>query len=145
MLRRSILLGGLVVVLASAPVFEAVRAQPVQSQGQHGTSLKEVKDAVLAATGYGGQAVELTATKVQFVITLVNSKLVGRPAADRENEARRIASVVAGKIADKPEFQGIQAIHVDYVMRDAGRGHTRTIDGIDFRKDPKGNFQHHIT
>jgi hypothetical protein len=145
MLRRPILLGGLAVVFASAPLFEDVRAQPVQSQGQHGTSLKEVKEAVLVATGYGGQAVELAATKVQFVITLVNSKLVGRPAAERETEASRIASVIASKIADKPEFEGIQAIHVDYVTRVAGRGHTRTIDGIDFRKDPKGNFQHHIT
>jgi hypothetical protein len=58
---------------------------------------------------------------------------------------RGIVSTIARIIADKPEFQGIQAIHVDYVKREADSGHTQTIDGIDFRRDPQGNFQRHIT
>ena len=77
---------------------------------------------MLAATGYDGGAVELTATNVQLVVTIVNSKLNGSPAAERENEATRIASKIASIIADK-----------------------QRIDGIDFRKDPQGNFQHHST
>ena len=88
-------------------------------------SLNAVKSAVLAATGYDGKAVELTATKVQFVLTIVNSKLNGSPAAERENEATRIASKIASIIADKPEFKGIQAIHVDYVKREADSGTRR--------------------
>jgi hypothetical protein len=127
------------------PLFEGARAQPLQSQGQHATSLKKVRDAVLTATGYDGKAVELTATKVQFVITLVNSKLVGRPTVERENEAGRIASAIASKIADMPEFKGIQAIHIDYVKREPGSSRSQVIDGIDFRKDPQGDFQRHIT
>jgi hypothetical protein len=129
-------------VLASAALLGVPHAQLAQSQEM---SLDAVKSAVLAATGYDGGAVELTATNVQLVVTIVNSKLNGSPAAERENEATRIASKIASIIADKPEFKGIQGIHVDYVKREADGGHTQRIDGIDFRKDPQGNFQHHIT
>jgi hypothetical protein len=52
-------------------------------------------------------ATELTVTNVQFVVTLVNSKLVVGPAAKRDNEARRIPSATARAIRQKPELQGI--------------------------------------
>ena len=142
MLRQSLFVGWMAFVLATAAPFGAPHAQLAQSQE---TSLNAVKNGVLAATGYDGGAVELTATKVQFVVTIVNSKLIGRSAAERENEATRIASTIASIIADKPEFKGIQGIHVDYVKREMDGSHTQRIDGIDFRKDPQGNFQHHIT
>jgi hypothetical protein len=142
MLRQSLVVGCMAFVLATAAPFGAPCALLAQSQE---TSLNAVKSGVLAATGYDGGAVELTATKAQFVVTIVNSKLIGSPAAERENEATRIASTIASIIADKPEFKGIQGIHVDYVKREADGSHTQRIDGIDFRKDPQGNFQHHIT
>lgn len=145
MLRQSLFVGLFAIMFAITPAIENAHAQSAQSEGQHARSLKDVKDAVLSATGYNGQAVEVSATNVQFVITLVNSKLLGRSAIERENEASHIASVIARTIADKPEFKGIQAIHVDYVQREPDGGPSRTIDGIDFRKDPQGNFQHHIT
>jgi hypothetical protein len=141
-LRQSLFVGWMAFVLAAAAPFGAPHAQPAQSQE---TSLNAVKSGVLAATGYDGGAVELTATKVQFVVTIVNSKLIDRSAAERENEATRIASTIASIIADKSEFKGIQGIHVDYVKREVDGSHTQRIDGIDFRKDPQGNFQHHIT
>ena len=139
MLRPSLFVGWLAFVLASAVPFAASHAQ---STGQQ-TSLNAVKKAVVDATGYDAAAIELTATKMQFVVTIVNSKLIGRPSYQRENEARRIATTIASSVADKPEFREIQAIHVDYLRRESG--HTETIDGIDFRKDPQGNFQHHVT
>ena len=142
MLRQSLFVGWMAFVLATAAPFGAPHAQLAQSQE---TSLNAVKNGVLAATGYDGGAVELTATKVQFVVTIVNSKLIDRSATERENEATRIASTIASIIADKPEFKGIQGIHVDYVKREVDGSHTQRIDGIDFRKDPQGNFQHHIT
>jgi len=142
MMRPLLFVGGLLFVLVSAAPFGNTNAQQAQSQS---TSLNAVKSAVLAATGYDSGAVELTATNVQLVVTIVNSKLNGSPAAERENEATRIASTIAGIITDKPEFKGIQGIHVDYVKREVDGSHTQRIDGIDFRKDPQGNFQHHIT
>jgi hypothetical protein len=140
MLRPVLFVGGLMFALMSAAPFGGPYAQPAQSP-----SLNAVKTNVLAATGYDDRTVELSATKVQFVVTIVNSKLIGGTATERENEAHRIVMTIAHSIADKPEFKGIQAIHVDYVKREAGSGHTETIDAIDFRKDPDGNFRHHIT
>ena len=141
MLRPSLFAGWLAFVLASATPLAASHAQSTQQE----TSLNAVKNAVVDATGYDAAAIELTATKVQFVVTIVNSKLIGGPSYQRENEARRIATTIARNVADKPEFRAIQAIHIDYVRRESGSGHTETIDGIDFRKDPQGNFQHHVT
>ena len=139
MLRPLLFVGGLAFVLTSAAPFGEPRAQPASP------SLNAVKTDVLAATGYEDKSVELTATKLQFVVTIVNSKLIGGTAIERENDANRIVMTIAHSIADKPEFNGIQAIHVDYVNREAGNGHTETVEGMDFRKDPDGNFRHHIT
>ena len=36
------------------------------------------------------------------------------PAARRESAANRITPVIAGVIAEMPEFKGIKAIHIDY-------------------------------
>jgi hypothetical protein len=138
--RPSLLAGWLALVLACAAPFAAPYAQSAPQE----TSLNEVKKAVLDATGYDGGSVELVSTKIQLVVTIVNSKLIDRPSNEREREAERIASTIAHTVAGKPEFESIQAIHVDYVRRQAD-GHTDRIDGIDFRKDPQGNFQHHIT
>ena len=140
MLMRLLPVGFLTILL----VFTPFCARPGVA-GQPDTSLDEVKQAILTATGYEPAAVELTATKVQFVVMLVNSKLTSGPASRRENEARRITEVIAGVIAEMPEYQGIQAIHIDYVSRKSDGSASRIIDGIDFRKDPQGKFCHHIT
>ena len=145
MLKRSLPIGFLAVVLVFTALWEGGHAQSELSPGQPNIPLNEVKQAILTATGYDPAAVELTAAKVQFVVTLVNSKLVTGPASGRESEANRITAAIAGVIAEMPEFQGIQAIHVDYVSRWRDGSASRIIDGIDFRKDPQGNFQHHIT
>ena len=145
MLKRSLLIGSLAVVLVFAALWESAHAQSGLSAGQPSTSLNEVKQAILPSTGYHPSEVELTATNVQFMVTLVNSKLVAGPASRRESEASRITAAIAGVIAEMPEFKGIQAIHVDYVSRKPDGSASRIIDGIDFRKDPQGKFQHHIT
>lgn len=139
MLRPLLFVGGLAFVLMSAAPFGEPRAQPASP------SLDAVKTDVLAATGYDDGTLELTATKVQFTVTILNSKFVGGTAAERENEANRIVMTIAHSIADKPEFKSVQVIHVDYVKRETSSGHTEAVDGIDFRRDPDGNFRHHIT
>lgn len=142
MLRPFLFVGGLVFALTSAAPFGLPYARLAQAQA---TPLDAVKTAVLAATGYDGTTLELAATDVQFVVTIVNSKLNDLSATERENEANRIVATITHNIADRPEFKGIQAIHVDYVRREMGGGHTETIDGLDFRRDQQGNFRHHIT
>lgn len=144
MLRRSLLVA-LATLLISTQLPHSAHAQAAVPQPPSEASVEAVKAAVLGATGYRASAVEVATGKAQLVVTVVNSKLNQRRAFDREHEARRIVLAVSKAIADKPEFAGIQALHVDYVKRDADGGHSRTIDAIDFRKDPQGRFQHHIT
>ena len=145
MLKRSLPIGFLALVVVFAALWKGGHAQSRLSPGQPDTSVNEVKQAILTATGYDPAAVELTATNVQFVVTVVNSKLVLGPAFKRDSEASRITAAIADVIAGMPEFRGIQAIHIDYVSRKPDGSAGRIIDGIDFRKDPQGNFRHHIT
>jgi len=107
--------------------------------------LNEIKQAILNAIGSEPAAVELTATKGQFIITLVNSNLTSGLEPRRESEASRIAEGIADVIAEMPEYQGIEAIHIGYVSRNPDGSASRIIDGTDFRKDPQGKFQDHIT
>lgn len=142
MLRQLLLVGGLTTVMSIAPQVHIAQAQSAQPQAQQANPLAEIKNAIATAGGYDGKAVQLTATKVQLVVTLANSK--AGSAIERESEAIRIVSAITTAIAGKPDFKTIQAIHVDYVTRDAD-GHAHTIDAIDFRKDTQGKFQHHMT
>ena len=144
MLKRLLLIGSLAVVLVFAALSQAAYTEPLSSERQS-RSLGEVKQAILVATGYDPAAVELTATHVQFIVSLVNSKLAAGPASPREVEASRITAAIAGVITEMPEFKGIQAIHIAYVSRKPDGTASRIIDGIDFRKDPQGKFQHHMT
>ena len=108
--------------------------------------MNEVKDAILAKTGYDARSIELQATAASIIVTVVNSSLADqtKPAA-REEEAVSIVRAIADSIADRSEFKGIQAIHIDYVKRESGGTHSETIDGIDFIKNQRGVFVHHIT
>jgi hypothetical protein len=108
--------------------------------------LNEVKSAILAKTGYDAKSIELQATSASIIVTVVNSRLADQtgPAA-REDEAISIVRAIADSIADRSEFKGIQAIHIDYVKRKSGDTHSQAIDGIDFIKNQRGIFVHHVT
>lgn len=145
MLKQSLLIGSLALVLVFAAFCESAHAQSGLSAGPPSTSLNEVKQEILTATCYDPAAVELTATKVQFIVRLVNSRFVDEPAAGRESEASRITAAIAGIIAEMPEFKGIQAIDVDYVSRESHVAPAGSLTGSISAKTPQGNFQHHIT
>jgi hypothetical protein len=137
------LFGDAPIAHAQSPARNVDQVPPAADQLR--ASLPEVKRAILAATGYDAGAVDLAATNIDFVVTLVNSKLASGSAAARENEAGKIVSVIANAISGKEEFKGILALHIDYVTSDADGSHTGTIDKIDFRKDPQGQFLHHVS
>ena len=103
-------------------------------------ALPEVKKAILAATEYESGSVEVSATSLVIVVTLVNSGQAAGSNAGRENEARSIASAIASASAGRQELKGILALHIDYMTREPDGSHSRTIDKIDFRKDPAGSF-----
>ena len=116
------------------------RTQQTQSSG----ALGGVKSAITSVTGYDASALEVAATGSQLMIKVINSPLAGRSAVERESEAQRIASAVSASIAGKPEFASLNGIHVDYVVRNSDGGGAHVVDGVDFRKDPAGVFQHHM-
>ena len=65
--------------------------------------------------------------------------------ASRNMEAHKIADALTQALAARPEFETIQALHVDYVARGASGGDWRIVDGIDFWKDAQGYFKLHMT
>ena len=108
--------------------------------------LNEVKSAILAKTGYDAKSVELQTTSASIIVTVVNSRLADQTgAAARENEAIVIVRAIADSIADRSEFTGIHAIHIDYVKRKSGDTRSEIVDGIDFIKNQRGIFVHHVT
>ena len=143
MLRRFLLLGVLAGLLVAQTSSSSAHAQ-LASEGPR-ASLAPIKQAILATTGYDAASVELTATAVQFVVTVVNSKLISASDRARENEASKIVTAIARTSAGNAEFRTIQAVHIDYVSREPDGSHPRTVDAIDFRKTPRGDFEHHIT
>ena len=139
----SLFFGGAVAANAQAatPAIEQVPPDP----GRILAALHEIKNAVLAATQYESGSVEVSATSLVIVVTLVNSGQTLGSNADRESEARSIALAIAGVSAISQVFKGISALHIDYMTRELDGSHARMIDKFDFRKDPAGNFQHHIS
>lgn len=108
-------------------------------------SLPAIREEILKATGYDEMAVEVKPGRHQLFITVVNSKLLSGGGAARIDEATAISSAVAQAIAHRPEFDDVEALHIDYVRRDKPDTATQTVQGIDFRKDPQGKFKHHVS
>jgi hypothetical protein len=143
MLRRTLL-------LATVSGLIAMEAQPLVGHGQSPptegqASIRSIKQAIASVTGYNAESIELTATSQQLVVTIVNSKLIAESGRVRESEAARIVEATVREMTSKSELKNVQAIHIDYVSREADGSHSRTIDAIDFRRTPQGAFEHHIT
>jgi hypothetical protein len=145
MLMQSMITRVLVVLFASFLLAGSVIAEPFPSEEQQQKSLIEVSDAVVAATGYDNRSLVLTAKGVQILVTLVNNNLMSKTADEREIEAGRIVTEISRTIFNKSGFKEIQIIQVDYVEREGADGHARMIDSLEFRRDPHGHFQHHLS
>jgi hypothetical protein len=104
-----------------------------------------VRHAVLSATKYDPALVEVTGMDVQLVVTIINSNLNAASRADRKLEAIAIASSISSAISHDPALKGMQALHVDYIRLEMATKHRERVDGIDFRKDPQGQFKLHMT
>jgi len=83
------------------------------SYAQSTASLAEIKQSILSATGYDATTVEVTATPVQIVVTVVNSDLNGSLVThhERETDAAEIVGAIAVTLASSPELAAMQAIH----------------------------------
>jgi hypothetical protein len=139
MLRRTI--------LAAVPCLAMMLLRP-RAWAQETTAeaeLAQIRKAVIASSGYDDEAVDLKSGPHQIEVMLINSKLLNESRTARINEAHRIAAAVANSIAGKPRFASVDVIHLDYVKRPAGSASTDTVDALDFRKNPAGEFKFHLS
>ena len=143
MSRRLLLFGSLACMLVRGGLTSPLHAQTASDRQK--ATIGSIKQAILADTGYPAAAVEVTATASQYVVTVVNSKLTSASGKEREAEATRIVAAIARTITGNADSRTILTIHVDYVSREQGGSGSHTVDTIDFRRNPQGAFEHHIT
>lgn len=103
--------------------------------------LPSAQQAVASAAGYEARNIEIKSTVHQVTITVINSKLNTRVAADRDAEASKLVSIFALAIGEKPAFAQVMVVHVDYVQRPASS--TKAIQRFDFYRSPAGLFVAH--
>jgi hypothetical protein len=125
----------------SSPSLAVITTDPERQAND----LPVVKKEILNSTQYSDGDIDVVIKNNHFVVTVINSKLNKASSSERESEAATIVSAIEKTIASRPEFGTILGIHINYVAKDSGTNHSNTVDGIDFRKDPAGNFVHHKT
>ncbi len=130
--------GALVLVTFFSAIWWPVRAQSPDA-------LQNIRTSIIQAIGPQDATVELKLAGGILTVSRINSTLNQANHAARDGEASRIASLVAGTIVDKPEFNKIHTIRVRYVGRIKTGGHEKIIDTVDFRRDPSGVFHFHTT
>ena len=98
----------------------------------------------MGVTGYEADFVNVTMLTSQVTIQIVNSKLLQQDHAARDAEAAKISAATARVVEAAGSAGSIQAIHIDYVTKDATAA-SKIVDAIDFRKNPDGKFLKDIT
>jgi hypothetical protein len=142
MMRQRLRSAALALTFGGIALVAACGSPPASESPQ---SVAEVKAQVAASIGSDGSAFELAASPAQVNVTVVNSPLASRSAPDRKTDAQRIVAAVAGAIRDRAEFRSVHTVHVDYITRNPDGSGRKLVDGFDFRKDPQGVFQAHLT
>jgi hypothetical protein len=100
-----------------------------------------LQKAAAGAGGYATSSIKVQTSAHQVTIDVINSKLNGATAADRNADASAIASAIARAIADKTEFAAVVTIHIDYV---GGVGSSaKVLQGLVFNKGADGAFKPH--
>jgi hypothetical protein len=119
----------------------AAQSPPVPISRDFAGALPDVKAAILHATAYAANAVNLRGRESQLTVTLTNSIAGSRQEHDKD--ATSVVAAIAKSIEGNAAFRPLQAIHIDYVMLSEAHSDTQLVDAIDFRRDPVGNFAPH--
>jgi hypothetical protein len=136
-------LASLVVAGLMLPAWGADTATDTAQVKLQSASIPALRQSVASAAGYELKSVEMKHTAHQLTATIVNSKQNGASSADREAEATELASAMERGMAEKPEYQGVSSIHIDYVSRIKAKA--KTIQGFDFFRGPANAFVLHKT
>jgi hypothetical protein len=100
-------------------------------------ALPQIRTAIQTATGHAENAIVLTPGRHQLFVRIVNRKLPAK--AGVADDTALVSSAVSRAMAGKEEFSDVDVLHIDYVG-DGGDVHT-----FDFRRDPQGKFQRHVS
>ena len=108
-----------------------------------GDTLGNIQAAVNKAIGAQVKTVEVTKSGDVLVVSRVNSNMNAATHEGRNNEAKKIASIVARSIGDKSTFKTVSTIRVDYMIRATASPTGKVVDSVEFRKGPDGVFDFH--
>ncbi len=145
-MKKHFAIATLVTLTAAISMAPASGADAVTDAGQvklQSESIPALRQSIASAAGYELQIIELKHTAHQLTVTIVNSKQNGATSIDRERAAIAIASVAERGMNGKPEFEGIGAIHIDYISR-VGK-EAKTIQMFDLFRSPANVFVLHKT
>lgn len=124
-------------------VIAYAQAQPSSNGARKATALDGVRGLIIQAIGAEKDTVDIVSTVKVVTIERINSNMNGSSHSARNNEAIVIGPIVGQAIADKPEFNGILVIRVQYLRRSSQS--SKVVDTIEYRKDASGKFQFHET
>ena len=133
----SVLIGVMLIFASAAPIL----AQPPSTQSQEAL-LGSVRDALHKAIALDG-TVEVSMKGNVLNVSRVNSSLNKAGHSARTTEAARIGPIVSEVLSGKADAGNIHTIRVQYLT--GSKTAPKVVDIIDFRKDPSGKFQFHIT
>jgi hypothetical protein len=136
-------LATLTVAAAVAPAWAADTAADAAQVKLQSASASTMVQSIARAGGIELKSVELKHTAHLVTATIVNSKQNASASSEREKKATSIASEIQKKMAGKPEFAGVAAIHIDYISR-LGTD-DKTIQMFDFFRTPANVFVLHKT
>jgi hypothetical protein len=126
-------------------LFVALTAAQAQPAAKRSDVLGNIQAAIVTTVGAEGQSVKVTSGGTVLIVARVNSNMNDATHEGRNNEAKAIAALVAKGIGSELQFRKIMSIRVDYLARSGPTMKSKTIDSVEFRKDPDGAFGLHQT
>lgn len=132
----------LLLPLSSATLLAQV---PSSKAVQQPTVLADIRTTIIRTVGAQAETVDIAVTENILTVLRINSNMNESTHGGRDNEANAIAPIVSNAISGTPEFNNINTIRVQYVIRSAPGTASKIIDTIDFRKAPSGTFEFHKT
>jgi hypothetical protein len=135
---RSRLLPGAMLILALAALNPATAQTSKEDEAMRMIASRSV--------GMPESAFEVLGTDAVFTVLRVNSTMNASTHQGRNNEATPIANAIAAEFTRiGGRYSNIISISVEYVERTGTPAHDRIIDRVEFRKNPAGRFELHVT
>jgi hypothetical protein len=139
-------LGSITALLSTMAPNAISRAQtPPSPDIQRSEALTDIQKLIIRSIGAQENTVEVTVSSNVVTVARVNSNMNDTTHSARDNEATAIAAVVTKAMTGRSEFKNIISLRVQYLIRSGVTENGTIIDTIEFREDPKGQFQFHKT